>query len=602
MLKDLLFLFFALALLNSCNRDNQDGTIIISEEIEEPQIVNNGSVFGKVVDEQLNSISGVRITTPESIKLSDEFGFFQITDQRFNKNGFLIHSEKSGYFDKTTTVLSKGNTTDNITLVLTRKDLPQTLKTNQSATLNIGHNIEIDIPANAFHNSDGTPYQGEIHLFSKWFNSKSDDFLEIIPRALSGINNSQVEVGIRSLGVLIIEVESSAGNKLFLNENMELLVSIPTSTIEQNNLPIKISTWHATEKFGKWIEGEESLLNVGSYEIKVKTLGNITIGQAYEQVYIQGKLISKDINEDKRSIPSSKIRITDLEGIELAYDVTDNDGYFSAHIPRNELNRIHIHDQCNLSIREEDLMNFVTDKNLGEFIVEVNTSSSSIIGSIFDCNGFSLKNAACMINNGDQLIAMTIEESENFELNIFDCNTADLNFYFIDLNNKSKSEIFEKTRDTYVNCNDIIVCDGALTSSVSFLLNGTPFTFDEVEIIEDHTNNFLFARIPMESDPTKSYFEIRLPLTEGNYTDEVYLQLVQLDNSDNILSNDDPLFYKSICLNQDTRCDVSLAITKVKDHIIEGNFIGTLDFDVNYPNNQIERESHNMSCTFSISR
>ncbi len=601
-LKHLFYLLLIFSLFNSCKRDNLDDSLILSELTEDPQIVNNGSLFGKVVDEQMNPIGGVRISTAESIQLSDEFGFFQITNERFNRKGFQIDFEKSGYFKNSKQVFSTGHTTDNTIVTLIKKEEVQLINNNQPKVIKTSNDISVTIPADGFKTIDDEAYQGEVYFYTKWLSNNSDEFLEIIPGNLSGLTHDQKDVGIKSLGVLLMKAETLGGESLSLLENKELLVSIPNIVLNTNELPISNPTWTLNDDFDNWIEGDEAVLLSNSYEIKVKNLNYLTLGESYEQVYIYGQLVSKDINNDKKSVPSSKVMITDREGTQLTYDITDNEGNFSALIPRNELNQIHIFDQCNNNVETQELMNFESDKNLEEFIVNINSSSSSIIGSLYDCNGFVIENAACLIENGNQTIAIKLEQNENFVLNIFDCNTNDLNFHFVDLDNKAQTENFVRPRETYINCNEVTICEYEMQSSVSFLIEGNTFTFDNVELNEDKVNNILVVRIPMELDPSKAHFVIRLPTIEGNYTNEEYLQLIQLDNSANVNSDEDPLYYRTICLNQDTHCDVSLSITKVEEHLIEGNFIGTLDFEVDYPGNEVEKESHNISCTFSISR
>ena len=107
-------------------------------------------------------------------------------------------------------------------------------------------------------------------------------------------------------------------------------------------------------------------------------------------------------------------------------------------------------------------------------------------------------------------------------------------------------------------------------------------------------------RIKDVDNPTNSNFIMRIPKEEGGYPIEEYIELVALDNSGNIDSDDDALFYGAVCLDTDVSCTTALNITKVKDNNIQGSLIGTLDFEVLNQNNSIEQKSLNMSCTFSL--
>ena len=600
--KHLLYLVFLLALVSSCNRDNRDDSVIITEVIDEPEIVNNGSLFGKVIDENLDPISDVRITSSESIQLSDEFGFFQFNNERFNKLGSWIIAEKPGYFQSSKKIFSIGNTTDNISLTLIKKDAPWSINSNQNTSVNTVDNVMLEFPDDAFQTTDGQSYNGEVLFYSKWIDAKSEDFFDLMPGSLSGINMEQQEVGINSLGVLIMEVESTNGEKLFLKENKEVTVSIPTSTIQTVISPASNSIWLSPNDFDFWIESEEALLKGDAYEITLSNIQNITIGEGYEQVYVYGKLVSNDITLEKKSVPSTKVIITDDQDVPLTFDFTDNEGNFSALVPRNEINKIHTYDQCNNRINVQDVMSFDIEENLGEVVVEINSNTTSIIGSVFDCNGIALSNVVCLIENGAQTIAIKLGKAEDFSLNILDCSDEDLSFRFLNLNNYEESDAFQKPRETYINCNDITICDQKRQSTISFLINGQPYNFNQIEVTEDIANDVVFVRIPQVGDPDNSYVEMRLPLERGTYTSEDFLQLIQIDNSENADFSDDPLFYSAICLDQDVHCDVSLVITKVEDHLLEGNFIGNIDFEVQYQNNVVENENHNISCTFSISR
>ena len=588
-------LIFLLCLIFSCNRENDESLVILTEETEEPQITTNGSLFGLILDENLNPIEDARIITEERTYLSDENGNFEISNQKFNQKGLLIEAVKEGYFANKKLIYSTGNTMDNITMILVDKN-PIIPGDENSFTLADGTNL--NLAGNAYLDEFGNSYSGEVKIYARWVTANDQHYHEMFPSNFLAFDHDGNEVGVLANGMLLLEVVSVNGALLELDSGTKISVSIPyAGTVLETNSDLKAWIWELEE--GRWQEDVNYNISEGKINLVLDKIKDLCFGSAFEQVHIKGQLINTNSGHSINA-SSIKVTISNADGIVVSHDKTDNQGNFAALVPLNEDLNLNVFNNCNELLRVFPISSLSGNKNVGEFQLEIGEAYTTIVGSLFNCYGFSVRNAVIHIQGAQQTDVLRLLETEDFEFNLFSCFENEFAITITDLDQDISRTFNYGADEDYIVLEDLIFCDQDVTNYLSFLIDGDLFNFNNAEVLRDEVNDELIVQIPTASDPTNYQFLMRLPLDQGAHPSAEYIEILAFDNTQNIDSQEDAKFYSAVCLDQEVKCHTALNISQKEGNNIQGNLIGNLDLEVLNQDNSTDLRSINISCTFSL--
>ncbi len=593
-----LLMFICLSLCFACNRDNSEEFVVISTEPDKPQITTNGSLFGIILDQNLEALSGVRINTSDHFFLSDENGTFELIDQKFYQQGLLIEAKKDGYFTTKKLIQSTGNTFDNITLVLIEKENPSTFESSNSELITLSDGSTLMIPANGFQDVDGNEYVGVINIFTKWIHHGDENYIESFPGNYTALNNNQKQVGLVSEGFLIIEISSPEGQLLELKPGLEIELVVPKSQYLQDS-DSELAAFAWSNAVQKWVEEANYEINQNSVSVKINKSVEVCIATQFDQVHIEGKLINNS-NGITLNTSSLQISITNQDGLIVAHDKTDNEGNFAGLIPINENLQVNVYDACDEIARTFPLDGRFEDSNIGELDLNMENEYYTIVGSLFDCLGFSVRNAFIKINSGKNVDFFRLDETEDFKIHLISCFEQGIDISIFDIDNKVELNYSFSSEEKYISLDNLILCDQDITNYITLLVGDDIFKYNNAKVDVDAINGDIIVGIPFENNPSNLQFLMRIPSGEGTYYDTEFIQLLSLDNTPNNSSSKDPLFYGAVCVDDDVKCFTTLNISYKDERSIQGNLIGDIDFEVSYPGNIIESESINVSCTFSL--
>ena len=98
-MKHICLIGLGFVLLFSACRKNIDDTII-DTTIPNPEIIRytDGDVFGRIVNESGDVLTGVSVSLNDTVVITDDNGFFFLRNQLLKETGAYLTAFKSGYF------------------------------------------------------------------------------------------------------------------------------------------------------------------------------------------------------------------------------------------------------------------------------------------------------------------------------------------------------------------------------------------------------------------------------------------------------------------------------------------------------------------------
>lgn len=231
-----LTLLLTCSLLQSCMREDQD--ILIDQVIhpQEPEVIIDAHVVGRVIDGNNRVINNAIVTCRENKDLTSTNGIYQLQNTPINEKGDLLVVSKSGYVPAVVYYLPYANKTSVINAELSPLGLPQfSFEASEIQSLHFDH-LAIQIEANAWRMQDGSLYTGIVDLYLH------KDVVHGMMR-VSSTEHRTATLGQKT--TYLVEAISAIGEPLVLDKPINVSTGEDLRVFEYDQVR---STWKATSK------------------------------------------------------------------------------------------------------------------------------------------------------------------------------------------------------------------------------------------------------------------------------------------------------------------------------------------------------------------
>ncbi len=262
-----LFLFcivFIGLIFASCNK-NDTGNVPDPDPI--PALPVEGvkistSVFGRIVDEKDEPISGVQVSGGGVIVSTDLNGIFILNDVMLDQARAYITATKTGYFkgSRIFRPVKDGMSKPPLIKLLAQKSIG-TINATAGGSVQTSGGIKVELPANAL---DG--YNGQVNVVAAYINPTSPDFFARMPGDLAADNSGNARGSLISYGMCNIDLLDDNGNKVKLKSGFQATITSPVPQSLQQFATTTIDMWHFDETAGIWKQE-----GVGTYQNGVYT-------------------------------------------------------------------------------------------------------------------------------------------------------------------------------------------------------------------------------------------------------------------------------------------------------------------------------------------
>ncbi len=403
------FLLFLL-LICSCRKDS-----VIENEIDIPfepevEVVDDfdpvsipvtASVLGKVLNENGYPIPDALVTLGEETTMTNDRGVFLFKSVAMNAAGTFVKVEKEpSYFDGGSRFFPKENSENYVTIRLLPNLEQSSFSAITGATINLGEGTELEVQPNSLLKSNGTLYDGVVSVYAHLIAPDEKYFLEYMPGNLQGINRKSEEVALMSYGFVAIELRTSNGEILKLDEETPAKLSYEVIDEQLELAPTELPFWSFNTTYGLWQDRGDALMIDGKYVAEISTLSFCQIAGAAPMINIQGRLQT----EGGLPIPNLLVQTNDYSILESGYAYTDNDGFFSTNIPADKNTDI------SLSTNGVDCINwpleserYLEDEDLSNIIIAEGPSTqiTSLSGTLVNCTDEAINEFFVDVNEGE---------------------------------------------------------------------------------------------------------------------------------------------------------------------------------------------------------
>ena len=241
-------LLFALLLNGSCEKSGKGGP----PDINPPEHV-NADVYGRVTDDSNVPVQGATVKSGTLTTTTDVNGYFRFNSAPLDKTNGFIKVEKEGFFQGSRTFTPNTAATNYVSIRLIKKFLSGSFSAASGGTVTESTGGTIIFPANGVVNAaNNSAYTGNVSVYAYFINPAAAGFRDIMPGALRGINANNQATGLKSYGMIAVELTGAGGEKLQLANGKTATITLPIPTTLQSQAPATIPLWHFNDTTGVW--------------------------------------------------------------------------------------------------------------------------------------------------------------------------------------------------------------------------------------------------------------------------------------------------------------------------------------------------------------
>jgi hypothetical protein len=535
-MKNWLFLLLALPLLFSGCRKDIDEITTTETSYQLPVVVVTSTLTGQVIGPNRQGIAGVTIQVGNLSTVTDDRGYYQLSNVRVNARGTYVTAEKAGYFPGSDRFYPINGSAYFSTIQLLPKTAVGLFDANTGGTITM-QGAAVEFPANAIADGQGNPYTGQVTVMARWLDPTAPDLDEFMPGNLFGVNTDGRPVVMASFGMMAVELYGASGQLLNMAQGQQATLRMQVPNELRSAAPAQIPLWFFDETAGLWIEEGKATLQGDSYVGKVShfTFWNLDVPSNTPLVFISGCVTLAD------GTPAGNVFMTVANADDNLVYVgahTDPDGQFAGYIPSNVPLVFHVTNNCSV-VQSFTVPPLTANTDLGCFVLDT-ANTVTISGQVVDCDGEGIAHALVSIQRSDNNYTYHVaaDATGQFSTVISTCNSlSSVSVAAYDVANLvgSASQTHNISGVTLA-LGQVAACDNPLDEYLVSAVDGVTFTFLQPNVAPDSLQaGYVIYGYFTTSDPSVyRSVEFRVPSIDvGAYTGSSlsFYQSIRLDSN-----------------------------------------------------------------------
>lgn len=434
-----------------------------------------GTVTGKVVDNNNNAIAGATVKAGNNTTTTDNRGLFRFNNIQLDKYSSVITVEKAGFFKGYRVFSASANNTNFVKLKLIQKTLIGNIDAGTGGSVNLPDNSKITLPASGVViRSNNQSYSGSVKVYASVIDPTSADIAQIVPGSFQGTDADNYRVTLTSFGMLAVELEGNSGEQLQIasGKTAKLRFTIPSSL--RSTAPATIPLWSVDETTGLWKQEGSATKGTDYYEGDVSHFSFWNCDVSIPTIYLE-----MNIKTVEGSLPFTQVKITRVNKGGYSYGYTDSSGHVGGLVPKNEPLLLEIFNNCNQPIYAQNIGPYSSNTNLGTITVTIPpTNYLQITGSAVNCSNQPVTNGTAIIYFDGHLYNRPISNG-SFSLAVTRCTNGNEAVEVIAVDNASnqQSSTWSGTSSSgSINVGSLSACGTSSVSIVNYTLDGTSYS------------------------------------------------------------------------------------------------------------------------------
>jgi hypothetical protein len=390
----------------------------------ENDVIVTASIQGQVTDPNGNPVINATVNGGTTIVQTDSSGIFRLHNIQISKYFGYVKISKSGFFAGSRTIVTSTTGINYVKIQLTPRNNPGNFGASSGGSIVASPGINVAIPANAIMTaSTNTGYSGTVNVYAAFFDPTDAQLRSSLPGDLRGTDTTNHTDGLNSFGILSVELEGSAGEKLQLVFGKAATISLPIPAALQGSAPAAVSLWYFNDTTGKWIQQGQAVKSGNNYVGTVSHFTYWSFDLPYNIVYFTTSL--KDQNNTPLAYTRLDISNTTTGDTRTGY--SDSLGNVNGWIEKNATQSFIVYDNCGVSLSTKSEGPFSSDQTIDPITVTLGSDHLiTVHGTAVDCSSSPLANGIAHIVL-DGLSYSTPVTNGIFSTSIMRCSTTPAN-------------------------------------------------------------------------------------------------------------------------------------------------------------------------------
>lgn len=349
-------------------------------------IVDNirASVSGRVTDGEKVPVGGATVTAGGATTTTDVDGNFYFSDVTLDRTAGLIKVEKDGFFTGYKTLMLQTGDNNNTALELVKKTVTGTFDVAAGGIVNMPNDGgSIQFAPNAVINEiTKQPYKGTVVVYAAAIHPDMDNFYDIMPGTLRGIDKHNKEMGLQSFGMVGAELYSVSGEKLQLAPGITATWRMPVPQTLKVHAPADIALWSFNETTGLWKEEGKAVKMEDEYVGVLTHFSFWNCDAPFKVVKLKARLFAEDA-----PLANARVTITTALGNNniSGSGYTSGDGIIEGLVPANQKLALNVYNKCGDLVYAQEINPLFFDTDLGEISMHAGYSMIRVSGTVLNC-------------------------------------------------------------------------------------------------------------------------------------------------------------------------------------------------------------------------
>lgn len=364
-----------------CSKKPQSGSAYANpNHIPADQTV-TASLQGRIVDENGVPVQGAAVTSGTATATTDINGIFSFTNISMSSRFGFVKVVKQGYFEGSRSIITNPGASNYVNIQLVPRNVSGSFPGGSGGKIVVGPGDTATFGGGTLvEAASGTPYTGTVTVYANYLNPSDPNLHNYMPGDLRGIASNGYETALQSFGMMDVEMQDDAGNKLQLAAGQQAMLTfaIPDSLVA--TAPGTIPLWYFNDTAGKWIEQGTAVRQGNNYMAQV---GHFTFWNC--DAYL--------------ATVNFTVHVVDQFGNPLAYryiqftydgyargGYTDSTGFAQGLIPKGASLVMQVLSECGTLIGGVNVGPALQDMNLGTVSVSIENAELTVTGNVVDCS------------------------------------------------------------------------------------------------------------------------------------------------------------------------------------------------------------------------
>jgi hypothetical protein len=408
----------------------------------------------------------------------------------------VIRISKPGYFTQVKASMVSPGSDNFIKAQLIKKLLVNTFNVSDGATVNLQNGARLSIPQSAIQTVSGGSYNGKVNVYMHWMDPANVQVLYQMPGELRGITTTGTERMMITFGMINVELESEASEKLRLDPSKQAILSFPVPADLATGAPQNVPMWHFDEVKGRWMEDGIASLSGNVYTTKVNHFSCWNVDAKYDQPLI--KFCVKVIDENEKPYSNSHILIRRANDRWGAHGHTNGDGYVCGTIPANTPLLLEVLGEpgCDQAFYSTPIGPFSQPVDMITVMVRRNPEKTiTVRGKAVDCNNQPVQKGYIQATIRSQGFIGKVKEGF-FEFTLTRCPAdQEVNvFGFDELNNRLSDQKTLKISGNSVDAGTVVICGNPSSTINNGLIAHYPLDGDAKDMSGNNLDGVIMGK------------------------------------------------------------------------------------------------------------